>query len=270
MEIENRYKVPNLERALLIIEYLVKQPKGAGITAIADELGFPKNSVFRILKTLLGNGYLVESENQYQLSSKFLAIGYASIGESNLVAKALDIMVELRNQTHETALLGKLSGMQGLVLEVVLSDQSVKFVVDVGHHFQLHTSAPGKVFLAYLPEAEQDRLLNAIDYQVHTPKTIKNREEMEAEIARVRGRGCAFDRGERVDTAHCVAAPIFDYRKDNIAALWVTGPSYRMPESDLERLAEIVTDHARRLSRIMGYEPDILQVDDAPVAGAVN
>ncbi len=266
MEIENRYKVPNLERALLIVEYLVKQPKGAGITAIADGLGFPKNSVFRILKTLLGHGYVVESENQYQLSSKFLAIGYASIGESNLVTKAADIMIELRNLTHETVLLGKLSGTQGLVLEVVLSDEPLKFVVDVGHHFQLYTSAPGKVFLAYLPEAEQTRMLDAIDYRVFTQKTIKSREEMEAEIAQVRERGCAFDRGERVDGIHCVAAPIFDFRKDTIAALWITGPSYRMPDWDLERLAEIVTDHARRLSQTMGYDRNILEEDLAPVA----
>ena len=57
----NNYIIPSLERALEIIGFLAKQPKGCGITTIADKLGYPKNSVFRILKTLASKGYIIES-----------------------------------------------------------------------------------------------------------------------------------------------------------------------------------------------------------------
>ena len=77
----NNYIIPSLDRALEIIGFLAKQPKGCGITEIADKLGYPKNSVFRILKTLATKGYIIEADRLYQLSAKFLAIGYSAVGE---------------------------------------------------------------------------------------------------------------------------------------------------------------------------------------------
>ncbi len=58
----NNYIIPSLDRALEIIGFLAKQPKGCGITVIADKLGYPKNSVFRILKTLSAKGYIIETD----------------------------------------------------------------------------------------------------------------------------------------------------------------------------------------------------------------
>jgi len=75
----NNYIIPSLDRALEIIGFLAKQPKGCGITVIADKLGYPKNSVFRILKTLAAKGYIIETDRLYQLSAKFLAIGYSAV-----------------------------------------------------------------------------------------------------------------------------------------------------------------------------------------------
>lgn len=259
VDAENRYNVPNLERALTILEYLVQHTEGCGISAIAENLGFPKNSVFRILKTLLAHGYVTESENQYQVTTKLLALGYEALGESNIVAKASEIMVDLRNETHETVALGKLTGTQGLVLEVILSDEPVKFVVDVGHHFDLHCSAPGKILLAHLPQEKRDKLLDALEYHVYNERTIKSRCEMEEEIEQVVRRGYAIDFGEKILGIHCIAAPIFDYRKQNVASLWITGPSNRMEEARFGEFAAMVTKHALRISKKMGYDPDILE-----------
>ena len=83
----NNYIIPSLDRALEIIGFLAKQPKGCGITTIADKLGYPKNSVFRILKTLASKGYIIESDRLYQLSAKFLAIGYSAVGETHMVKR---------------------------------------------------------------------------------------------------------------------------------------------------------------------------------------
>ena len=96
----NNYIIPSLDRALEIIGFLAKQPKGCGITVIADKLGYPKNSVFRILKTLAAKGYIIETDRLYQLSAKFLAIGYSAVGEVHMVEKAIDIMRELRDEVN--------------------------------------------------------------------------------------------------------------------------------------------------------------------------
>ena len=56
-------------------------------------------------------------------------------------------------------------GNEGVVLEQVPGLHSVKFLVDPGHRFPLHTAAPGKAILAFLPEEEQNELLDRIEYR---------------------------------------------------------------------------------------------------------
>jgi len=44
----NNYIIPSIDRAFEIIGYLANKPKGCGITEIAEQFDYPKNSVFRI------------------------------------------------------------------------------------------------------------------------------------------------------------------------------------------------------------------------------
>jgi len=254
---DNRYSVPNLIRALKIVEFLSSHPESCGVTELAERLGFPKNSVFRIVRTLTLHGYLIESGKSYQLSTKFLALGYAALGESNLIEKSIDIMRELRDTVHETVLLGAINGTKGVVLDEVLSSYHVKFMIDVGHVFLLQTSGPGKAMLAFMPEDERDRILDQITFTRYTDRTITSKKTFLKTLSEVIEKGYAVDEAEKVEGLHCVAAPIFNHRKYPIASIWATGPSYRFPTSDFSRLGKIVIDHALRISQRFGYEPEI-------------
>jgi DNA-binding IclR family transcriptional regulator len=246
-----------LIRALKIFEFLSSHPESCNMTVIAEKLGFPKNSVFRILKTLTQYGYLKESGKSYQLSTKFLALGHAALGEANLTEKSIDIMRELRDTVKETTLLGTINGSQGVVLEEVLGTHHVNFMINIGHVFHLYTSGPGKAMLAYLSDEERDRILDQITFQRFTKRTITSRKAFLKELAGVRDKGYAIDRAEKVEGLHCVSAPIFNHRKYPIAAIWITGPIDRFPASDFDRLGKIVLEHALRISQRFGYDPDI-------------
>ncbi|WP_372808232.1 helix-turn-helix domain-containing protein, partial [Pontiella sp.] len=70
---ESRYKVPNLERALVIMEHLLNFPQGLSVTELTEQLELSKNSVFRIAMTLLAHGYVVRDEQKrFSLSKKLL------------------------------------------------------------------------------------------------------------------------------------------------------------------------------------------------------
>lgn len=251
-----RYHVPNLERALHLLEFLAVEPAGMGISDLARRLELPKNSVFRIVSTLHAHGYLVRdsSGRTFALGRKLLALGYAAVGEHHLVEKALDVMRDLRDRTGETVLLGTLLETTGVVLEQVQSLQPVRFVVDVGHRFPLHTAAPGKAMLAFLPEAEREALLPRLPLKRFTARTITDPDALCAEWATVRRRGYAYDRGEEIDGLHCVAAPIFNHRGQPVAALWVTGPAYRLKTAALTRAGAAVRDAALTVSGRFGYQ----------------
>jgi DNA-binding IclR family transcriptional regulator len=250
-----RYIVPILERALIVLEALAKEPRGMGISELSRLLEVPKNSVFRILTTLYSSGYLQRDEEGriYSLSRKVLALGYEALDEHNLVEKSLDVMRELRDQTGETVLIGTLLGETGVVLELVPSNQPIKFLVEVGARFPLHTAAPAKAMLAFLPEPEQQAQIKKITFKKYTSSTLPGVAALRRVLEEARTSGLAFDLEEEMESLHCVAAPIFNHRGYPIAALWITGPSYRFRREDFARIGKNVKEAADRISARFGH-----------------
>jgi DNA-binding IclR family transcriptional regulator len=253
--VEN-YQVPALDRALSILELLAHHPDGMRMRELADKLSLPPNSVFRITGVLEQRGYLFRegADMRYRLSRKLLSLGYAAIGEDKLVEHSLDIMQLLRDETQETVLVGVRADVQGVVLEQVASTQPVKFLVDPGTHFPLHTSAPGKVLVAFLPKAERDAVLKRIKFTRYTDQTLDTRAKFEAEIESVLVAGYGLDCGEQIEGLRCVGAPIFNHRGYPMAAIWVTGPSFRLSASALKPIGVNLVAAAARISQRFGYK----------------
>ena len=253
----NNYIIPSLDRALEIIGFLAKQPKGCGITEIADKLSYPKNSVFRILKTLVGKGYIIETDRLYQLSAKFLAIGYSAVGEAHMVEKAIDVMRELRDEVNETVLLGTIVGNTGVILEQVLSKQPLKVMIDPGHNFALHTAAPAKAMLAYMNREDRDKIIDSITYTRFNERTIITKRQFVETLNQVGKKGYATDLAEEIINLHCVACPIFNHKMDPFAAIWITGPAERLQPEKFDEFGGIIGEFALRISRRFGYEPEL-------------
>ncbi|MDZ7619381.1 MAG: IclR family transcriptional regulator [Patescibacteria group bacterium] len=250
-----RYHVPNLDRALMILELLATCPHGAGMSDIARELTLPKNSVFRIVSTLYAHGYLIREgdEKTYRLSRKLLSLGYAAVDEHNLVETSLDVMRAIRDEVEETTLIGLLVGNQGVVVEQVPSNQPVKVLVRIGHHFPLHTAAPGKALMASLPEVELEALLPQLNLTKFNENTITSRKALREELTEARRLGYAVDRGEEMDDLHCVAAPILNHRGYPLAAIWITGPASRVHLDDFPRIGTLLRAKTATVSRRFGY-----------------
>ena len=183
-----RYHVPNLDRALMILEFLAGQSQGWGVSEIARQLDIPKNSVFRIVSTLHAHGYLLRDDGvkTYSLGRKLLALGYAAVDEHNLMEKSLDALRDLRDATGETALIGTLGHGEGVVLEQMPSPHAVKVLVEIGHRFPLHTAAPAKAMLAFLPPSETEPIIDGIRFTRFTEKTITDKEHYLAELEKIR------------------------------------------------------------------------------------
>lgn len=250
------FQVPALDRALTILELLAANPAGMRMREIAERLKIPANSVFRITGLLEQRGYLRrEGEDmRYQLSRKILSLGYAAIGEDKLIAHALDVMQQVRDETKETVLIGVRVGTQGVVIEQFASTQPIKFLVDPGSQFDLHSTAPGKVFLAFLPTAERAGLLKGLKLTRYNERTLDTRAKLEAELETVRAQGYSLDLAEMIEGLHCVGAPIFDHRGYPIAAIWVTGPSFRFPKAAMPAMGVKLAAAAEQISRRFGYK----------------
>jgi DNA-binding IclR family transcriptional regulator len=254
-DVNSRYHVPNLERALKIIELLSHFPRGLTTSDISRRLKISRNSVFRITTTLHNTGYLTRDDESkiFQLSQKLLVLGYAALSEQSLVEKALPVMQELRDSYGETIPLGILHGEQGIVIEAMQGTHSFRFVLEPGRQFHLHTSAPGKAVLAYLPEEERNRIISKIEFKRYNERTVSGVKDYLNILREVCKCGYSVDRAEEIEGMHCVGAPIFNRHGHPVAAIWITGPSSRIKLDDFDKIGPEVRRAADRISQSLGY-----------------
>ncbi|MBI9103869.1 MAG: IclR family transcriptional regulator [Spirochaetales bacterium] len=251
----NKYLIPNIARALRILEFLARVKEEASIAQISENFNYPKNSVFRVLKTLEYYGYVEETSRKYRATPRMLYLGYAGMRTKGIVENSIDVMHSLRDEINETILIGTLLGNQVVIIEQLPSFQFIKFTAEIGRRIMLHASAPGKAILSYLPEEEQKNLVNQITFTRYNDNTLPSKSAMMSELETVYKQGFAIDNGEELKDVHCVGAPIFDYRHYPIAAIWIVGPDYRLPSDMFSEVGELVKSHAMKISRRFGYDP---------------
>lgn len=251
----NGYQTPGVERCLRIMELLAEHPQGLTLAELVEEMGVPKNGVFRVAMTMLDAAYLNRNEGtkRFTLSKKILLLGYSTISNQNIVEISRDVMHSLREVTRETVCIGTRIDTEGVVIDQLIGLHPFKFSLDIGFKFPLYVGSPGKAMFAYLPEEEFERVLAHLELSRMTANTITDEDELREEMARIRECGYSLDLEEGLLNCHCIGAPVLDHNGYPVAALWTTGPKERMPESFLKKMAPVVIEHADRISKRLGY-----------------
>ncbi len=253
-----RYHVPNLVRALDILEALGRRPAGLTKAELIERLDVSSNSVYRIAETLIARGYLERDEKtkRFRLTTRMLEVGCAARDERSLVAAGWDVLKELRDETRESVFVGALQGSLGIVLDQVPGLHNVTINVEKGTRFDLHACAPGKCLLAFMDLREAGALLKRMALKAYTPRTIASREGLAREIERIRRRGYATDDAEIMEGVHCVAVPVFDRTRAMAGTIWTVCPAERLPRGQFAARSEVLKRHGARISYNLGYRPE--------------
>jgi len=111
----------------------------------------------------------------------------------------------------------------------------------------------GKAILAFLPESERNELLGRLELIANTPTTITDPNTLIEELTTIKARKYSIDNEESEEGVRCVGAPIFDYNRNVLGAISVSGPAYRLSESRLIALSTLVMDTAMTISGRLGY-----------------
>lgn len=119
----------------------------------------------------------------------------------------------------------------------------------VGRPLGLHTTAAGKVFLAWGAASLADGELEA-----PTPATITDRHKLDEELEAVRSAGFATIVDELEQGLAAVAAPVRERGGAVVAALCVSGAALRLLPQRLELLGRVTVEQADELSGRLGYD----------------
>ncbi len=260
---DTKYQIPIVRKTFDLLELLIQYPSGLTMQEIMNKRKQPKTTLFRLLSSLYEMGYLGKNNEtqQFYLSRKFLRIGLAALGESNIVEQSLPPMRALRDEIKESIMLGVFMDNKVVLLEQVLGSHNFTFLLRPGTDFCLHASAPGKLFLAYLPSKELRQILTQINYTPFNERTITCEEQLQTELTTIRQNGYAVDLEEEMSGVHCIAAPIFNQFGYITATIWTSGPSGRLTQKLFPEIGQKLIDTANKISSNLGFVPNSDQLN---------
>jgi DNA-binding IclR family transcriptional regulator len=224
---EQKYMVPVVQSTFKILEELASGGT-LGLNEITVRTGISKSTVFRVLATLGALGYVVrDQERNYHVSQIIGDLASSNTAIETIRSAALPHLLFLRDLYGETVNLGRMQLDKVVYIEVVPSDYALRFHERPGASVAWHSSALGKVIVAFADEEVVSGYMAAQDLQPLTRNTVTDPQQLRTELKRIRDRGYAFDRGETSLPATCVAAPIQDAAGRAVAAISISGPNSR-------------------------------------------
>jgi DNA-binding IclR family transcriptional regulator len=122
----------------------------------------------------------------------------------------------------------------------------------IGQSAPAHCTGVGKVLLSYMPPERLEQFLSQEKMQRYTEHTITDKSQLINELERIRQNGYAIDDEEYEVGIRCVAAPVRNKRGAVVAALSISIPTVRLPNSELPRYREYVINAADEITKRLG------------------
>lgn len=220
-------------KSIEILESL-KEDGPATLTDIATRLGYSKSTVHRHLATLQREGYVTEGEDGYRIGLLYLDFGIHARDENRLYRAAKEKVDDLADEVEENVWLMVEENGYGVFLYHATDEYPVRTFTREGYRGHLHAFAGGKAVLAHLDPERIDKIVDRRGLPARNDRTITDRDELLAELERVRERGVAFNRRELMRGINAVAAPILNEDDHPLGSISVAGPANRVKGEYLE------------------------------------
>lgn len=247
--------VPALRKGLALLDLLATRGPMT-MTQLERASGLNRTMTYRLLRALSETGYATHDpvQKRYALGMRLLQLGAAVTGSLEIAAVARPLLAALREETQETVNLGLLDGNEIVYVAMAESPHGLRMAARPGGRDPAHSTSLGKAVLAHLPPAEQDRIVcSLLPLPALTPATLVEQDGLERDLALTRQRGYALDNEENEFGARCVGVPVLDDAGRPLAGLSVSGPAGRIDLARAARLAALLWDASRELSRGMGH-----------------
>ena len=201
----------------------------------------------RLLVTLGNRGFVQHDRAGWKLGWRLFRLAQQSWAESIRHA-ALPTMRLILEEIGETVNLAVYGGGELVYVASLDSPHPFRVTEAPGELAPLHASALGKAVLASLPPPERAQAISAIDFTSLTPRTVRTRADLEAQLDETRRRGWALEQGETEAGVSCVGVAVLDSAKAPIAAMSVSVPDVRITPTRLETIGSLMSREAQELS----------------------
>ncbi|MCZ4550401.1 IclR family transcriptional regulator [Williamsia sp. 1138] len=245
--------IQSVDRALQVLEILAREGQG-GVSEIADTLGVHKSTVSRLVSVLEARGFVEQlaDRGKYRLGFTLVRLAGATMATRDLGKESRDVCEPLAAEVGETVNLAILEGDRAINITESSGPSGIALRTWVGQSSPAHATSSGKALLAALTDRELSVSLDET-LERFTDRTIVDRGALVEELHLIAARGWSGAVEELEEGLNAIAAPVRDHTSDVVAALSISGPSFRLTPETMESLAPRIRDAALEVSRRIGF-----------------
>ncbi|ASN53728.1 IclR family transcriptional regulator [Sinomonas sp. R1AF57] len=209
-------------RALNVLGAFDQENPVLGLSEIARRSGTPVATCHRLLGELTEWGALAKTtDGRYQIGYRLWTLGMLAPVQKGLREVAAPYMHDVLFATRHVVNLFVLEDARALLLERIAGTAVGQPVARVGERLLLHTSAGGKVLLAYAPVSVLEQAFAELKQE--TRHSITDPAKLQREIVKIREQGYATTVEEHALGTSGLAVPVFGAGGRVIAALGAVG-----------------------------------------------
>ncbi|MBM6622470.1 IclR family transcriptional regulator [Arthrobacter sp.] len=240
--------VQSVERAFELLELIARAGGECTLSELSQETPLPLPTIHRLLRTLVGIGYVRQLPNRrYALGPRLIRLG--EVANRQLGAVASPLLRQLVQQLGESANLAVLDGDKITYVSQAPSPHSMRMFTEVGRRAGLHNTGAGKAILSVLDDARIDRLVGQAGMPGPTPNAITSLPALHDEIEKIRSVGFAVDEEEQEVGVRCFAMAVPG--APTPMAVSISGPVTRVDDSLAERAIPALTEATRIISEAL-------------------
>ncbi|SMH36588.1 IclR family transcriptional regulator [Mesorhizobium australicum] len=236
----------SLENALKIMSLLDRTRPVLRVGEVCREIGIPKSSVSRLMKTLGDYGILEREAGE--------GVGYVAGPRSLLLADLYSAQHSLKDQvevalerlTEEFGFAGYVSVINGadiIILSVRHGSYPLRLVREIGQPMPAFTTSVGRALMSYLEDGEIIRRA-----RVHMGDRYSDQEIL-ARVEMVRKYGVAWGQSAIIPGIAALAAAVWDLRRGDGIGLSISYPTAAVDPALRMRMFERLREEAAAIGR---------------------
>lgn len=238
-----------IDRLTQLLDALSRYEDPVTLKILSAETGLHTSTAFRILMSLIENGFVERIGDGYHLGPKLVALGRRASGQVDLVETAGPIMAMLRDQVGESVNLTQQEGDEVIYVGRMVPNRMMRVEQIIGSRAPLHVTAVGKLMLGIAGEEAIRTYAKRCGLRPFTKNTISDVEELIRHCMQAIIRGVALDDEEAELGVGCIAVLLTDERQRPVAGLSISAPVERRQSS----WGELLIKARDQLAVRMGY-----------------
>jgi DNA-binding IclR family transcriptional regulator len=249
----NNAEIKSVAKALSIIDFISKNDQ-ATLQSISNGVGIPKSTAVGILKTLEQFDYINKlAGKEYELGIYLFELGNNVRKKINLDVIAKPYLEKLAEELGETVNLAILDNDEVLLLDKYKPDYGFQIGAQIGTRLKPHCIAVGKVLISHLDEEGLDLLIEKNGLPKMTDNTIVDKHKLKYHLDQVYKEGFAEDNGELMENMRCIAAPIYNHKSENIAAISISSLDSKLKGEVFDKSKKLLLKYSKKISKNLGY-----------------